>query len=728
MKTPTRKKNRERKFESAETHRKSQRKFSKEKARDETYKTSDQQGIKAEEEDAIMKTINQNVIDQLCINTIRTLSMDAVQKAKSGHPGMPMGMAPAAYVLFTRYLKHNPRNPKWVNRDRFVLSAGHGCMLLYALLYLTGYDLSLEEIKNFRQWGSKTPGHPEFGHTPGVEVTTGPLGQGISNAVGMAIAQKYLAAYFNRENIPIIDYNIYVIAGDGDLEEGVSSETSSLAGHLCLDNLVVIYDDNRITIDGETSLSFGEDVAKRYDAYGWFVQSIDGDGNDLVAFERALVAAQNEKTRPSLIKWRTHIGYGSPNKQDSHDAHGSPLGEEEVALTKQRYGWDPQKKFYVPEEALSLFRKEIEKGVQHEQEWNKLFLEYSKLFPDMAKEFQRAALRKLPDNWQKVWAEALPKFDIETPLATREAQGKILDAIMPKLSLVLGGSADLTPSNNTRFKGATDFSKENRLGRYIRYGVREHGMGAIMNGIALSDLLIPYGATFFSFTDYMRPTIRLAALSHYPTIFVYTHDSIGLGEDGPTHQAVEHLASLRAIPGLIVLRPADANETAEAWKFSLEHRTGPTIIALTRQKLPILDQSRFGSASNLVKGAYVLISSDNPEILLLATGSEVHLAVGAYEKLIAESIRPRVVSMPSWELFEVQSEKYKESVLPRSITERVAIEAGVKLGWERYIGSRGEFIGMFDFGASAPANLLFEKFGFTVERVVEKAKEVLSKQ
>lgn len=675
-----------------------------------------------------MKTTDQDAIDRLCINTIRTLSMDAVQKAKSGHPGMPMGMAPAAYILWTRYLKHNPRNPKWVNRDRFVLSAGHGCMLLYALLYLTGYDLSLEEIQNFRQWGSKTPGHPEFGHTPGVEATTGPLGQGISNAVGMAIAQKYLAAYFNRENIPIIDYNIYVIAGDGDLEEGVSSETSSLAGHLCLDNLIVIYDDNRITIDGDTSLSFGEDVAKRYDAYGWFVQVIDGDGNDLVAFERALIAAQQESTRPSLIKWRTHIAYGSPNKQDSHEAHGAPLGEEEVAMTKQRYGWDPEKKFYIPDQALSLFRREIEKGVQHEQEWNKLFLEYSKVFPDLAKELQQAASRKLPEDWQKVWAEAVPKFDLATPFATREAQGKILDAIMPKLPLVLGGSADLTPSNNTRFKGATDFSKVNRLGRYIRYGVREHGMGAIMNGIALSDLLIPYGATFFSFTDYMRPAIRLAALSHYPTIFIYTHDSIGLGEDGPTHQAVEHFASLRAIPGLIVLRPADANETAEAWKFALEHRSGPTIIALTRQKLPVLDQSRFAIASNLVKGAYVLITSDNPEVLLLATGSEVHLAVGAYEKLTSEGIRSQVVSMPSWDLFEVQSEQYKESVMPQSITARVAIEAGVKLGWERYIGPGGEFIGMSSFGASAPANVLFEKFGFTVERVVEKAKEVLSKQ
>ncbi len=671
-------------------------------------------------------------LDELCINTIRCLTMDAVQKAKSGHPGMPMGMAPAAYWLWTKHLKHNPHNPKWVNRDRFVLSAGHGCMLLYSLLHLTGYDLSLDEIKNFRQWGSKTPGHPEYGHTPGVEVTTGPLGQGISNAVGIALAEKYLAAYFNRDGFPLIDYKVYVVAGDGCLQEGVSSEACSLAGHLGLDNLIAIYDDNHITIDGNTALSFGEDVAKRYESYGWFVQTVGGDGlpagqagNDMDAFQKALAAARQEKQRPSLIKLRTHIGYGSPNKQDSHDAHGSPLGDDEVALTKKRLGWDPEKKFVIPDDALKIFRREIDKGTQREAEWNALFAKYEQAFSDLAREFKRAAERKLPENWESIWRE-LPKFDPASPMATREAQGKILDALMPKLPLVLGGSADLTPSNNTRFKGVMDFSKTNRTGRYIRYGVREHGMGAIMNGIAVSDMLIPYGATFFCFTDYMRPTIRLAALSKYPTIFVYTHESIGLGEDGPTHQAVEHFASLRAMPGLVVLRPADANETAYAWKFALEHRSAPTLIALTRQKLPVLDQSKYASAENVSKGAYVLIGADKPQVLLLATGSEVSLALKAYEQLTADGIKARVVSMPSWELFERQPKEYKESVLPASLKARVAVEAGVKQGWERYIGDGGEFIGMTSFGASAPGDVLFKEFGITSENVVAAAKKVLA--
>lgn len=663
-------------------------------------------------------------LDELCINTIRCLSMDAVQKAKSGHPGMPMGMAPAAYWLWTKHLNHNPHNPKWVNRDRFVLSAGHGCMLLYSLLHLTGYDLSLDEIKNFRQWGSKTPGHPEYGHTPGVEVTTGPLGQGISNAVGIALAEKYLAAYFNRDGFPIIDYKVYVIAGDGCLQEGVSSEACSLGGHLGLNNLIVIYDDNHITIDGETSLSFGEDVAKRYEAYGWFVQTVGGDGNDMGAFDKALTAAQAETNRPSIIKLRTHIGYGSPNKQDSHDAHGSPLGDEEIALTKKRFGWDPEKKFFVPDAVLSVFGNEVEKGRKREQEWSELFERYNKAYPELAKEFKRAAERRLPESWEKTWAE-LPPFDPAVPMATREAQGKVLDSIMPKLPLVLGGSADLTPSNNTKFKGVSDFSRANRSGRYIRYGVREHGMGAIMNGIAVSDLLIPYGATFFCFTDYMRPTIRLAALSKYPTIFVYTHESIGLGEDGPTHQAVEHFASLRAMPGLIVLRPADANETAHSWKFALEHRTGPTLLALTRQKLLTLDQTKYGSAENVTKGAYVLVGAEKPQVLLLATGSEVSLALKAYEQLSTEGIKARVISMPSWELFEMQSKEYKENVLPSSVRARVAVEAGVKQGWERYIGDKGEFVGMNSFGASAPAEIAYKNFGITVENVVAAAKRTL---
>ncbi len=664
-------------------------------------------------------------LDELCINTIRCLSMDAVQKAKSGHPGMPMGMAPAAYWLWTKHLKHNPLNPKWVNRDRFVLSAGHGCMLLYSLLHLTGYNLSLEEIKNFRQWGSKTPGHPEYGHTPGVEVTTGPLGQGISNAVGMALAEKYLAAYFNRDGFPVIGYKVYVVAGDGCLQEGVSSEACSLGGHLGLNNLIVIYDDNHITIDGETSLSFGEDVVKRYEAYGWFVQTVGGDGNDMSAFEQALVAAQNEAHRPCMIKLRTHIGYGSPNKQDSHDAHGSPLGDEEIVLTKKRLGWDPEKKFFVPDEVLSVFGNEVEKGKKREQEWNGLFKRYREAYPELAKQFGDAAERKLPDNWEKIWSE-LPPFDPAIPMATREAQGKILDVIMPKLPLVLGGSADLTPSNNTKFKGAADFSKVNRSGRYIRYGVREHGMGAIMNGIAVSDMLIPYGATFFCFTDYMRPAIRLAALSKYPAIFVYTHESIGLGEDGPTHQAVEHFASLRAMPGLIVLRPADANETAHAWRFALEHRKGPSLLALTRQKLPVLDQAKYGSAGNVAKGAYVLADTDKPRVLLIATGSEVSLALKAYDQLATEGVKTRVISMPSWELFEMQTAEYKESVLPSSVKARVAIEAGVKQGWERFIGEKGEFVGMHSFGASAPAEALYRNFGITVENVVAAAKKALA--
>lgn len=665
-------------------------------------------------------------LDELCINTIRCLSMDAVQKAKSGHPGMPMGMAPAAYWLWTKHLRHNPRHPNWVNRDRFVLSAGHGCMLLYSLLHLTGYDLSLDEIKNFRQWGSKTPGHPEYGHTPGVEVTTGPLGQGISNAVGIALAEKYLAAYFNRDGFPVIDFKVYVIAGDGCMQEGVSSEACSLGGHLGLNNLIAIYDDNHISIDGETSLSFDEDVAKRYEAYGWFVQTVGGDGNDMAAFEKALVVAQNEKNRPSLIKLRTHIGYGSPNKQDSHDAHGSPLGDEEVALTKKRYGWDPERKFFVPDDALKVFRKEIEKGAKREQEWDQLFEKYSKVQPELAKEFKRSAERKLPENWSQIWKDSVPKFDPATPMATREAQGKILDAIMPKLPLVIGGSADLTPSNNTRFKGVTDFSRSNRLGRYIRYGVREHGMGAIMNGISVTDMLIPYGATFFCFSDYMRPTLRLAALSKYPVIFDYTHESIGLGEDGPTHQAVEHFAALRAIPGLTVIRPADANETTYAWKYALEHRTGPTVIALTRQKLPVLDQTKYSSAENVSKGAYVLISADTPRMLLLATGSEVQLALKAHDALSAEGIATRVVSMPSWELFEQQPKDYREHVLPPSITARVAVEAGVRQGWERYIGDRGEFVGMSTFGASAPGDVAFKNFGITVDSVLAACRKVLA--
>ncbi len=668
---------------------------------------------------------SQTELDAQCITTLRCLAIDAVQKAKSGHPGMPMGMAPAAYTLWTKHLRHNPASPRWANRDRFVLSAGHGCMLLYGLLHLTGYDLSLDDIKNFRQWGSKAPGHPEYGHTPGVEATTGPLGQGISTAVGMAIAERYLSTYFNREGFPVLDYRTYVIAGDGCVMEGISSEASSLAGHLGLNKLIVLYDDNHISIDGPTTLSFSEDVVRRYEAYGWYVQTVSGEGNDISAIEKAIVAARAENNRPCLIKIRTHIGFGSPHKQDTAEVHGSPLGDDEVALTKQRYGWDPSLKFHIPSDVLSHFRAAVAQGPQRESGWKALFDRYAITYPELAREFTRAAERKLPEHWAEIWKASAPKFDPATPMATREAQGKILDALMPELPLVIGGSADLTPSNNTRFKGATDFSRDNPAGRYVHFGVREHAMGAILNGIALSDMLIPYGATFFVFLDYMRGAVRLAALSKYPAIFVYTHDSIGLGEDGPTHQAVEQFASLRAMPGIVVLRPADATETAAAWKFALEHRDGPVAIALTRQKVPVIDRDRYASADNLEKGAYILAGGADPQVLLIATGSEVGLAMQAYDRLAAEHISARVVSMPSWELFERQSQEYRDGVLPPDITARVAVEAAVRMGWERYIGPRGEFIGMSTFGASAPLDTVFKGFGITVDAVVNAAKKVM---
>jgi len=661
-------------------------------------------------------------LDELCIQTIRFLSVDAVQKAKSGHPGMPMGMAPAAYVLWTRHLKHNPANPRWENRDRFVLSAGHGSMLLYSLLHLSGYDISLEELKNFRQWASKTPGHPEYEPQRGIEVTTGPLGQGISNAVGMAIAQKYLASYFNRDGSPIIDYRIYVIAGDGDLEEGVSSEAGSLAGHLGLDNLIVIYDDNHITIDGDTELAFTEDSAKRYKAYGWNVLAVEGDGNDMEAFEKALKKAKRQKNRPSLIKLRTHIAYGSPNKQDTAEAHGAPLGDDEIRLIKENFGWDGVKSFHIPQEVSAHMRKTVEKGKRAEKKWARMFETYAKAYPALAQEFRDAADGKLSVNLD----ELLPKFEAGSSIATRKASGKVLDALMPRLPLVLGGSADLTPSNNTKFAGAKDFQKSARDGRYIHYGVREHAMGAIMNGISVSRLVRAYGGTFLVFSDYMRPAIRMAAMSKYPTIFVFTHDSVGIGEDGPTHQPVEQLASLRAIPNLTVIRPADANETAQAWKFLLEHKDGPAALLLTRQAVAVIDQDKYGSASNLSKGAYVLTDGDKPEVLLLASGSEAGIALAAGEKLAAEGISARVVSMPCWELFEKQSQQYKDSVLPPETKARVGIEAGVEQGWRKYLGDNGIFIGMSSFGASAPGKICLEKFGITVERTIEAAKKSIA--
>jgi len=662
-------------------------------------------------------------LDELCIQTIRFLSVEAIQKANSGHPGMPMGMASASYVLWSRHLRCNPANPRWHNRDRFILSAGHGSALLYSLLYLTGYDLSLKELKNFRQWGSKTPGHPEYEPDCGVEVTTGPLGQGISNAVGMAIAEKYLAGYFNRDGFGIIDYKIYVICGDGCLEEGVSSEASSLAGHLGLDNLIVIYDDNHITIDGDTKLTFTEDTAKRYEAYGWNVQVVGGDGNDMAAFEKALENAKNEKARPSIIKLRTHIAYGSPNLQDSEKAHGSPLGDDEIKLIKERYGWDPEKSFHVPEEVLAHMREAIDKGKEAESAWNKMFEDYAKAYPELAQQFRDAAAGKLGVNVDDI----VPEFEAGSSVATRKASQKVLDAVMPKLPLVLGGSADLTPSNNTRFAEAGNFQKDSRNGRYIHYGVREHAMGAIMNGISVSGLARAYGGTFLVFSDYMRPAIRMAALSKHPTIFVFTHDSIGLGEDGPTHQPVEQLAALRAIPNLMVIRPADANETAQAWKFALEYKDGPTALLLSRQGLAVLDQEKFGSAANLSKGAYVLLGADEPDVLLLATGSEVSIALEAAEKLAADGISTEVVSMPCWELFEKQSQEYKDSVLPPDVKARVGIEAGIEQGWRKYLGDNGIFIGMSSFGASAPGKICFEKFGITVDNVITAAKNLVGK-
>lgn len=661
-------------------------------------------------------------IDELCIQTIRFLSMEAVQKANSGHPGMPMGMASAAYVLWARHIKHNSANSRWQNRDRFVLSAGHGSMLLYSLLYLSGYGITLDDLKNFRQWGSKTPGHPEYEPDLGIEVTTGPLGQGISNAVGMAIAQKYLASHFNRDDFPIIDYNIYVIASDGDLQEGIASEASSLAGHLGLDNLIVVYDDNHISIDGSTDLSFTEDRAKRFEAYGWNVREVKGDGNDMAAFEKALENAKAEKRRPTLIKFRSHIAFGSPNMQDTAGAHGSPLGDDEIRLIKEKFGWDPKKSFHIPDEVKTHMQKVQDEGKKAQAAWDKLFTDYAKKYPELAAQFEDAAAGRLPVDLDEI----LPAFEPGSSVATRKASGKVLAELMPKMPLILGGSADLTPSNNTQWPEAKDFQKDSRDGRYLRYGIREHAMGAIMNGISVSGLARAYGGTFLVFSDYMRGAIRVAALSKYPSIFVFTHDSIGLGEDGPTHQPVEHFAALRAIPNLLVFRPADANETAQAWKYALENRDGPVALLLTRQGLPVLDQGKYGSATNLNKGAYVLLAADKPDVLLLATGSEVSVALCAAEGLVKEGISAQVVSMPCWELFEKQSQEYKDSVIPPAVRARIGIEAGVEQGWYKYIGDKGIFIGVSTFGASAPAKVCFEKFGITAENVVKAAKKSMA--
>ena len=666
---------------------------------------------------------DQKTLDQLSINTIRTLAMDAVQKANSGHPGMPMGMAAAAYVLWTKFLRHNPKNPAWVNRDRFVLSAGHGSMLLYSLLYLTGYDdFPLDQLKQFRQWGSITPGHPESELSQAIETTTGPLGQGFANAVGMAIGAQYLAAHFNRPGHELFDYYTYAIVSDGDLMEGVASEAASLAGHLKLGRLIYLYDDNHISIDGSTSLAFTEDRAKRFKAYNWHVQQVD-DGNDLESIEAAIRQAQADP-RPSIICVRSVIGYGSPNRAGTSKAHGEPLGVDEIKLTKQNLGWPYDEPFTVPDEALDHFRGAVGIGAQSESAWKSRFDAYSKAYPELAGEFSQWFSGKLPEGWEN----AMPSFPADKPMATREASGKALNAFAKSLPMLLGGSADLRPSNNTFLEGMGEFQPDNYSGRNFHFGVREHAMGSLMNGISLTRPLIPFGGTFMVFYDYMRPPVRLAAMMGLQAIYVYTHDSIGLGEDGPTHQPVEHLMGMRALPNLMLLRPADANETAVAWRVALENRHGPTAIALSRQKLPVFDRTRYASAENVSKGAYVMSESPTGKIdaIIIATGSEVSIAIEAQDKLTAEGIGARVVSMPSWELFDRQSQAYRDEVLPPAVTSRVSIEAGLTFGWRNYVGDRGDMIGLDRFGASAPYQVLYENFGFTASNIVERVKKLIA--
>ena len=664
-------------------------------------------------------------LDELCINTIRMLAADGVEKAKSGHPGMPMGAAAMAYVLWTKFLRHNPLNPRWPDRDRFVLSAGHGSMLLYSLLHLTGYDLPLDELKNFRQWNSRTPGHPEYGLTPGVETTTGPLGQGFANGVGMAMAERYLAAHFNRPDHVIVNHYTYGIVSDGDLMEGISHEAASLAGHLGLGKLIYFYDDNQICIEGSTDLTFTENRTARFEAYGWHVQQVS-DGNDLKALEQAIREAQAETGRPSLIAVRTHIGFGSPNKQDTAKAHGEPLGEEEINLAKKNLGWPAEPDFLIPDQALGHFRKAIDKGQELEKQWQAAVQAYKQEHAELAEERERWINAKMPEGWQS----EIPTFPRDPKgMATRVASGTVLNAIAAKVTNLLGGSADLAPSNKTLIDGQTDYQAQNYRGRNFRFGVREHAMGSILNGMALHGGLIPYGGTFLVFSDYMRPAIRLAALSELKIIYVFTHDSIGLGEDGPTHQPIEHLAALRAIPNLTVIRPADANETAQAWLAALNTQNGPVALALTRQRIPTLDRERFGAAEGLHQGAYILSEAEGgrPDAILIASGSEVEIALEAAEKLKQADLAVRVVSMPSWELFEKQPQDYRRGVLPIDVKAKIAVEAGSPQGWERYVGEMGTVIGLSHFGASAPYQMLYEKFGITADHVVEAALEVVKK-
>ncbi|MBK3332802.1 transketolase [Persephonella atlantica] len=657
-------------------------------------------------------------IDWLCINTIRVLSLDQIQTAKSGHPGMPLGASPMAYVLWDKFLRHNPENPQWFNRDRFILSAGHASAMLYSLLHLYGYDLSLEELKRFRQWGSKTPGHPEYGHTPGVEATTGPLGQGFGMGVGMAIAECFLSNYFNREGFNIVDHYTYAIVSDGDLMEGISSEAAALAGRLKLGKLIYLYDDNHITIDGPTDITWTEDIELRFKAHGWHVITVP-DGEDLDAIYGAIKAAQDEKERPSLIRIKTHIGWHSP-KQDNPAVHGAPLSEEEAKKTKKALGFPEDRMFYVPQEALNHFRKAVEKGRKLEQEWNEMFKEYRKKYPELAEEFERFISGEIPENWE----EGLPVYtDTSKKIATRSASGETLNILAEKIPNLIGGSADLASSNKVVLKGKGDFYCDSPSGRNIHFGIREHAMGAAVNGMALHGGLIPFGATFFVFSDYMRASVRLAALMGIHSIFVYTHDSIGVGEDGPTHQPVEHLMSFRVMPDLTVIRPADANETVEAWKIAIKEKK-PVVLVLTRQNVPVLDPDKYPVREGVKKGAYILKDSEHLDIILIGTGSEVHICLEAAEILEKEGIKTRVVSMPSWELFFQQDEDYRKSVLPEDIP-KIAVEAGSSLGWREIVGEKGDVIGMNSFGASAPGNELMERFGFTAENIVRRAKKLL---
>jgi transketolase len=659
-------------------------------------------------------------LETICINTVRVLAADAVQKANSGHPGTAMALAPLGYLLWSRMMNYNPQNPNWPNRDRFILSAGHACMLQYSFLYLTGYDLTLSDIKKFRQLHSKTPGHPEYGLLDGIEATTGPLGQGFANGVGMGIAEKWLAERYNKTGFKLFDYSIYVICSDGDMMEGITSEAASVAGNLQLGNLIYIYDDNHITIEGNTAITFNEDVAARFTAYGWHVQVLP-DGNDIDAIEDALKKAKEETSKPSLIKLRTHIGYGSPNKVDSASAHGSPLGEDEVKLVKKFFGFDPNQYFVVPENVLSFYRAAGKTGIEKEKQWNNLFNQYREKYSAEANEFVSASNGKIATGWK----EKIPVFSGTEKIATRKASGKVLNAIAGQIPFLMGGSADLSPSTDTILDQYNSFSPEHRDGRNFHFGIREHSMGAILNGMALTKGFIPYGATFLIFSDYMRPPMRLAAISKIKPIYVFTHDSIGLGEDGTTHQPVEQLAGLRSVPNMTVIRPADANETAQAWRVALEHSGGPVAIVLTRQGLPVIDQEKYGKASGLEKGAYILSDpKEKPGVILIGTGSEVYLLLNAQEKLREKSIYARVVSMPSWELFEKQDAVYKEMVFPKSIRKRLSVEAASSFGWLKYTTEDGKSLGLNRFGESAPAEDLFKEFGFTVENIVSLAEQL----